>query len=822
MSFIDPKIAEAVGLALLHSYWQAGLLALIIWWASRRPELSPKSRYRLAYGALLVLLIISICTSAGRFIGSATEVAATAPAIDHSVLVMGSEEAIAAPTTGVIAPVIAESESSTISIIFYRLWLLGLVLGSLHLLIGQLYIDFRYRRQLQPLPLHWQKIAKDLSQKLNLQRLPKLALSGRIVSPALLGHLRPLVLLPICMVNQLSPAQAEAVLAHELAHFARRDHWWNLLQSVIVVLFFLNPFVHWISSRIREEREHCCDRTVTRLGIDPLVYAKTLLHLEQQDRRMRSLSLAAKPGSLASRIGLLLQGTQNHYRMKPVFFIALLVSLGLLFSARSPEQTPPVSFTLDIQGEETRMNFRTELEGETFSGTYLPERDEFEFLTTENGSESLQHLPELIELLEAELEELDLPLNIPNIEIPDRLSPRNDPFPDGLVIVCHSASWRNQAMESSLGMSEIDQIYVKQHEDSDRPQYLILDGELKALWLDGREIDLDSATKQEKARYLEAVIRDFVNMEETPVPPPPPPAPPAAPGVAPPPPPVPPNPPSPPRGITLLGGDDENRSEIIIRRIDENGQERYIVRQIQEGEILMEADSFYYDSEIGETIAIPLPGTIFRSINGFGAIDSDDLKDLKINLEELQDLEDRLADIELLNEEELESTMKIVEERMKGLKMDLNNVELFDSEALAELSESLEKVKILRMDSISGDLSESILEWSGSMEGLDLLADHPIFIQEDDDISIIRRSSSRSIGHNVMMYRRIVEEMQTEGVIPGSDLRKLTIKKDIIKVNGRRLKPAEMAIFQQKFEDYTGHPWEDLRTYESEFQYREN
>ncbi|MEL6141903.1 MAG: M56 family metallopeptidase, partial [Bacteroidota bacterium] len=222
------------------------------------------------------------------------------------------------------------------------IWFLGLLFGGLQLLAGHWQTTYRYRRHLLALPREWLNIADHLLERLNYRgKIPQLALSSRIFSPALVGVFRPLILLPVAMVNQLSLEQVEAVLAHEMAHLRRADHWWNLLQSIIELLFYFNPAVHWISRCIREEREHCCDDIVASLGIDPVIYAKTLFQLETQRQLSPGLALAARPGSLLGRIERLLLNTPNQYRMKPGMLLFLLLLVSTLFSLNSP--TPVTS-----------------------------------------------------------------------------------------------------------------------------------------------------------------------------------------------------------------------------------------------------------------------------------------------------------------------------------------------------------------------------------------------------------------------------------------------------------------------------------------------
>ena len=67
----------------------------------------------------------------------------------------------------------------------------------------------------------------------------------------------------------------EAIIAHELAHIRRWDLWVNLVQRIIETLLFYHPAVWWLSSRIRLEREMCCDEIAAKC-FDRELYARSL------------------------------------------------------------------------------------------------------------------------------------------------------------------------------------------------------------------------------------------------------------------------------------------------------------------------------------------------------------------------------------------------------------------------------------------------------------------------------------------------------------------------------------------------------------------
>jgi beta-lactamase regulating signal transducer with metallopeptidase domain len=171
------------------------------------------------------------------------------------------------------------------------LWLAGVLFLSIRTLGGWWMIR-RLHSRLQQAP-HTLLLRLDvLRRQMNIPRFVDLRLSTRITNPLTAGVLRPWILLPITALTSLSAEQLEVVLSHELAHIRRADYFWNLLQTVVETLFFFHPAVWWISRRVREERELCCDDVALRACSDPTVYASALLRLEEERRTRLHLAMA--------------------------------------------------------------------------------------------------------------------------------------------------------------------------------------------------------------------------------------------------------------------------------------------------------------------------------------------------------------------------------------------------------------------------------------------------------------------------------------------------------------------------------------------------
>lgn len=110
-------------------------------------------------------------------------------------------------------------------------------------------------------------------------RSARLLISEEISSPVAVGFLRPAVILPASLVNELTEPELDHVLLHETAHIARYDDWTNLAVRLLDALFGLHPVAFWILRRIEREREIACDDWVVSATGAARPYAASLARL---------------------------------------------------------------------------------------------------------------------------------------------------------------------------------------------------------------------------------------------------------------------------------------------------------------------------------------------------------------------------------------------------------------------------------------------------------------------------------------------------------------------------------------------------------------
>jgi bla regulator protein blaR1 len=134
--------------------------------------------------------------------------------------------------------------------------------------------------------------------------------SKDVTTPMVVGVLRPCILLPPGLREQLTPEQLAFVLAHECAHIRRGDPAMALVQKLIATMYCYNPVVHWVSRQIERERECSCDDIAVGHAQDREGYAGSLIavarHIVGAPQPHEALGAIGGPPQLRHRIERLL------------------------------------------------------------------------------------------------------------------------------------------------------------------------------------------------------------------------------------------------------------------------------------------------------------------------------------------------------------------------------------------------------------------------------------------------------------------------------------------------------------------------------------
>jgi HEAT repeat protein/beta-lactamase regulating signal transducer with metallopeptidase domain len=249
----------------------------------------------------------------------------------------------------------------------------------LGLLALRSYSLHRKIRKAQPIrDSSWTGLLKELTQRLQFQGSVELLRGGRGQMPLVWGTRRPVILLPQECDSWAAPRR-RAVLAHELAHIARRDVAVIVLGQLVCALHWFHPLAWWLERRLAAERERACDDAAVAHGVPAAQYAEQLLQVAQTYGRKRTLApVMAARSELEGRIMAILDTDRNRHNTSWKIRACLLALLGAAL-------IPLSAATWAVQDKE--------------------ENFDFQFVTDSDSASFRQHLIEL-DMLEADTDTL--------------------------------------------------------------------------------------------------------------------------------------------------------------------------------------------------------------------------------------------------------------------------------------------------------------------------------------------------------------------------------------------------------------------------------
>jgi hypothetical protein len=158
------------------------------------------------------------------------------------------------------------------------------------------------------------------------------------------GFLPPRILMPPALLAEISPFELEQVILHEMEHLRRADHWTNLVQKLVLILFPLNPVLLWIERRLCTERELACDDGVLRRTHARKAYATCLIRLAEHSVVRHSLSLALgaweRQSELSQRVYRILRQPESALAGRPAGLVTALLTVVMLGGAAELAHTP--------------------------------------------------------------------------------------------------------------------------------------------------------------------------------------------------------------------------------------------------------------------------------------------------------------------------------------------------------------------------------------------------------------------------------------------------------------------------------------------------
>ena len=328
---------------LLKSSWQAAVLILLVLaaqWVFRRP-VSPRWRYSLW---LLVVIRLALPFTVAsptslfnllKFGSFSSPSTAPAPEIRDSA---GPFPTASTPTDRLNKATLAPVSTNPPLLLSFS-WLAGVWLtGASSLTIFVMVTQYRLCRSVavrRPfVDAAVMNLLEDCKQEMRVRVPVTLIETPDVGSPALLGFVRPCLLLPAGLTRTFSLEELRHVFLHELAHIKRHDIFIGWLATILQILHWFNPLVWVAFHRMRVDRELACDALALSHASpgENQPYGQTIIKLlESFGRSAWAPSLAGtveNRNQLKERIDMIAKFKKNNRGLAAA--MALFAGLGLI------------------------------------------------------------------------------------------------------------------------------------------------------------------------------------------------------------------------------------------------------------------------------------------------------------------------------------------------------------------------------------------------------------------------------------------------------------------------------------------------------------
>jgi len=264
---------------------------------------------------------------------------------DYSAMPFAESEPIPAPESAIAIPGHADTANPARinwRALVFCVWLGGSVFCLL--VAAARLIGFHHALlQTAPAAGDLQQLACGVAEKLGVTRPFRVQMTTGRLAPLVWPIGRPTIVLSHPLIDQLSHDEIRMLLAHELAHLRRNDHWVRWLELAVTILYWWHPVVWFARKKIHRAEEHLCDAwTVWAFPAAARNYAEALFKAVQfasEGRRAVPIvaSRLSAGGDLKERIEHIMNATWNHrlgWSRSCVLLAAAIVVLPLSLRAQ--------------------------------------------------------------------------------------------------------------------------------------------------------------------------------------------------------------------------------------------------------------------------------------------------------------------------------------------------------------------------------------------------------------------------------------------------------------------------------------------------------
>lgn len=359
--------------------WQVSILFVLIWVITKVLHRSANRRFPHLILMLWIAFFLKCLTPpiiespvvVMNWLTPSSELAANVlPRVNH---LIPPPESIAGLANQIATDRTTTPSGPSFGWVFIAIWALGSGALGFFYFARYLRVAYRVRQEFKAVQgtAQFESVRGLLDQQLDHLGIPKKAVSviptTNYSIPFAFGFFRGSIVLPASIVE--SPSLLRLVLAHELCHLWRRDHWVGWLQMTAQITFWFHPAI-WLASRHLDQWcEICCDDDTMRIfSIKSTNYAKGLVDVLSLQSEPKAISWAPglRPAEITKRRVRAVLNRSGAGIFRRTCHVAAILTLllilpasassdhkfGLVFPTLTPQSYPPPT-----SGPQSQLNF---------------------------------------------------------------------------------------------------------------------------------------------------------------------------------------------------------------------------------------------------------------------------------------------------------------------------------------------------------------------------------------------------------------------------------------------------------------------------------
>jgi len=198
---------------------------------------------------------------------------------------------------------------------------------------GRIYSNLIFSRSSNITDQRFSQNIKSVYSIFKIRKKLKVRLSDKIKVPIVVGLLSPKIILPVGALKW-QQIRLKAILFHELSHIKRNDIIIQFLAQLTCAIYWFNPLIWILESKLMIERERASDNFVLQNNIKPSEYAQYLMETSEElgdmHRKRMSFTGMAEGTDFKDRVLSILDPGAKRNSVRLINYMKTFVLLFLL------------------------------------------------------------------------------------------------------------------------------------------------------------------------------------------------------------------------------------------------------------------------------------------------------------------------------------------------------------------------------------------------------------------------------------------------------------------------------------------------------------